>query len=503
VSALIALCLLAFTQAWADEIGIKLISDPAGRRINEGFLGTNVLYWIDDDEAWAKGDVPARLKELGIKTLRYPGGEVADNYDWETNSIERKNRFPFEAKTEEERRSRLDYKEFLANVAKIGVKNIFFVVNLEGAFFQPGDINENIERYAEKAARWVKAVREAGYMVPYWEIGNESYLRSAYPLTAREYASALKVFYRKMKAVDPSIKIGAIGPHSPYGDVGESYADALGPIANQRYRAALVKSEEEPCKELNKKACARSFGAKPAANPPKWWEVMLEEARYSFDFVVIHRYGTIHLRERQADFSSSQTLKDYISDLKKYIEDKKGARVELALTEWNTPRQVADAMTENEHLIDIAEQMGNYLEGGVDYALYWPFRMKGKQFPIVSFDTFKPRPPYQLFKLFNNIIRNGNQCTADYDRGSGVYVLCSQDSDSFGLMLVNRTKEEKRLAFESAGKTLNFSGGESITGSGGNSTVVRTYLPHHDDLNNKVVIDVPPQSITGVTIESK
>lgn len=500
------LCALVFAQlpAWADqadEIRIRLNIDPA-KKINEGFLGTNILYWIDVDEVWAKGGLPERLKELGLKTLRYPGGEVADNYDWETNSVERKDKFPFEAKTEEEHQGRLDYKEFLAYASKLGIKNIFFVVNLEGAFFLPGNLNENIEHYADKAARWVNAVRKAGYAVPYWEIGNESYLRSAYPLTAREYASALKVFYRKMKAADPSIKIGAIGPHNPFGEDGAGYADALGPIANERFRSVLLKEKKEPCKDLNKNACARSLGARSAISPPGWWDVILEDARDSFDFVVIHRYRTTRVKDKKVSFEGPLTLKDDIHDLKKYIEAKKGARVELALTEWNTPKQVDDVMTESEHLLDVAEQMGNYLEGGVDYALYWPFRMRGSKFPILSYNTKEPRPTYHLFRLFNRF-GEASLCTADYDRSSGVYVLCTIDNKSFGLLLVNRTKEAKRLILESAGNALVLSGAESITVGSVNSVVVTSSLPHHENFDNSLTIDILPQSVIGVKIEKR
>ncbi len=491
-----------FETETANEIHIKIKDDPAARKINEGFLGTNILYWIDNDDAWAKGRVPDHLKELGMKTLRYPGGEVADNYDWETNSIERKDRFPFEAKSEKERHARLDYREFLEQAKKLGIKNIFFVVNLEGAFFQPGNINDNIERYAEKAAKWVKAVREAGYKVTYWEIGNESYLRSAYPLTAHEYASALKVFYRKMKDADPSVKIGAIGPHSPYGDDGVGYADALGPLATERLRTALLKGEEELCKDLkNKKACAKSLGAKPASHPPKWWDVILQEAKDSFDFVVIHRYRTTRLKNKQINFDEPLTLKDNINELKKYIETRKGAKVELALTEWNTPKQVSDIMTESEHLLDIAEQMGNYLEGGVDFALYWPFRIRGKQFSIVSFDTKDVYQPYYLFRLFNRYHEDA-LCKADYDRKSGVYVLCTQGSKSFGLLVINRTKETKKIILESAGKTIIFSGGEAILKDGKTSVVVKSSVSGNEP-DNSIAIEMIPQSVIGIKINSR
>ena len=63
-----------------------------------------------------------------------------------------------------------------------------------------------------EAAAWVKYVRgKQPDAVPYWEIGNESYLNQDPSfMTAENYVQKVREFAAEMKKVDPSIKIGAI-----------------------------------------------------------------------------------------------------------------------------------------------------------------------------------------------------------------------------------------------------------------------------------------------------
>ncbi|WP_447599253.1 hypothetical protein [Nitrospira sp. Nam80] len=68
-------------------------------------------------------------------------------------------------------------------------------------------------RLLRTAVEWVRYANiTKGYAVKYWEIGNESYLDSNNGSTiAEQYAADLEEFSDAMKAVDPTIKIGANG----------------------------------------------------------------------------------------------------------------------------------------------------------------------------------------------------------------------------------------------------------------------------------------------------
>ena len=67
----------------------------------------------------------------------------------------------------------------------------------------------------ETAVEWVRYANVTKkYAVKYWEIGNESYHSGSYNGIAPDastYANDLADFARAMKAVDPTIRIGANG----------------------------------------------------------------------------------------------------------------------------------------------------------------------------------------------------------------------------------------------------------------------------------------------------
>lgn len=439
-------CGKAAGDAGANAIRLNPADHKVQGTIAAEFLGTNILYWIDDDAAWASGHERAKLQRLGLKTLRYPGGEVADNYDWERNAIERRNSFPREANSEAERDGRLDYREFLAQAHRLGATNLFFVVNLEGAFFQPGNLHENVERYAEKAARWVKAVREAGYFVPYWEIGNESYLRTAYPLRAQEYAWALKQFSLKMKAADPRIRIGAIGPFGAEGEEAVGFADLLGDKALTAYRQALVSGNDNPCGEARRWACAKKLGGKLAGlEAAKWWEVVTAEAGKAFDYVVIHRYRSERLtRDKDIRFDGPIALARELREFKQYLRERKGSDVTVALTEWNTPAPFHNAMSEMQHAMDVMEQLGNLIEGGVDYALYWPWRMKGVKFPLLG-GGWADQSTYELMLLFQEY-HGAHLLSGGIGRNEDVYILPTGDAGGVRYLFVNHGAKEQKVS---------------------------------------------------------
>jgi alpha-N-arabinofuranosidase len=67
-----------------------------------------------------------------------------------------------------------------------------------------------------EAADWVRYVNAQGLRVRFWEVGNEVYIQGGPPqsvvaMDAVTYASRFLQFARAMRAVDPNIKIGAIG----------------------------------------------------------------------------------------------------------------------------------------------------------------------------------------------------------------------------------------------------------------------------------------------------
>ncbi|MBO9357377.1 hypothetical protein GG851_25565 [Bordetella petrii] len=374
---------------------------PAGMhsaRASQNLYGASTLFNTDDDKFWnSLGS--ENLKNAGITALRFPGGEVADNYDWETSSVLRPSEWPKEAKTAKLKAERTDYLEFLATAKRLGVKNIFFVVNIDSALRENGGLEKNLQKYADKAARWVAAVKSAGYHVPYWEIGNEPYLKSN-SFTAEEYAQVLNAYAKAMRAADPTIKIGAAGPSGAR----EIRLEAYSPSGKNKKSEALA----------------------------KWWPTLLAEARDSFDFVVIHKYGMPQWPQGKKAFHRTTSLRNF----KEKLDAAKGGVVPLALTEWNIKRDPESRMPAMQRLLEIAIHFGNNAAGGVDYALYWPMRTDQRGWESLIAPDSSLSTAGQLLSLANQI--TADQPVAEAALSPSLYLLNTGDTATHHAMVVNK-----------------------------------------------------------------
>ncbi|HYH56447.1 MAG TPA: hypothetical protein VD772_07540, partial [Anseongella sp.] len=169
---------------------IVVDTDRKIHTIRPEFWGTNLLYWLDDDEALADGKIASRIKEANIKLLRYPGGTVADNFHWKSNTLENTNMFPYESGDTE-----TDFDEFMQLCRATGAEPMC-VLNTES-----WAAKKDIPGGAHEAAEWLRYCRRKGYRVKYWEIGNETYWHPV--MSAREYADLVNVYADSLKRIDP------------------------------------------------------------------------------------------------------------------------------------------------------------------------------------------------------------------------------------------------------------------------------------------------------------
>lgn len=320
-------------SAYSDQV-INLDELPEIQRVDiNNYFGANVLYWIDDDNRLHDVNYIQTLKSLHMSALRFPGGEVADNYDWETNSLINPDAFPKESNTTD-KKTRTDYLEFLNFAKKLNVKDIYFVVNIESApdSSRNDTIEEKLEKQASHAAKWVKAVKQAGFFVPYWEIGNESYLQNTF--SAKQYAAILKTFSAKMKQADPRIKIGAIGPNTSVGIASVSYVD---------------KMSNEKTKD-------------------NWWTTIKQECDNCFDFISTHIY------KRPSEFGENQ-----LSLLRGDINQIFGKDIPISITEWNTSLGAGNRPYDDlDQGLNLSLLINDGLKSKLNNMLFWPVRINGR-----------------------------------------------------------------------------------------------------------------------------
>jgi len=423
------------------------ISSPAHRA--GAIAGASSLFHLDDDRFWIMKKENRTLASLHLSPLRFPGGEVADNYDWMTGRVERPSEWPREASSPSGTAERTDYREFIQAATESGARDLFFVVNVDGAFHAPGDVAKNLRLYADKAAQWVKAVKDQGRRVRYWEIGNEPYLGVGYPLSVEEYAAALNAFAAAMRAVDPDILIGAAGP--PWADA-ESFADVIGPDALQSIRSGRI-TVKKACQGLDSRKCVAKLrgGKVTSSERTRWWPRLLELAGKSFDFAVIHQYGRPDwLRDRSNSYFR-ETFK--LGELRRRLASAKGRAVPVALTEWNTPNaQRHGGLTDFSHLMDVAVLIGHIAVSEIDFAHYWPLRAPGSGFRGLLTDDGKISPPGVLFDMLDDLVPGAK--VSESLAAEGTYVLQMEQHDgTVALMIVNRAAAGHRFILPTAAET--------------------------------------------------
>lgn len=140
--------------------------------------------------------VAGLLRSAGVGMLRYPGGSYGDIYHWQTNTAD-------------------------GGFVAPGTDFDSFMTMANSAGAQPIIIADYGSGTAQEAADWVRYANVTHhYGAKYWEIGNEVYGNGHYgasweadlhaDTSPAGYAHDLVAYATAMKAVDPSIRIGAV-----------------------------------------------------------------------------------------------------------------------------------------------------------------------------------------------------------------------------------------------------------------------------------------------------
>ncbi len=198
---------LAVTAASAT-IAVTALTNPAGAAVDaqvtvnaraglatigDAALGVNHAVW---DQELGTDPVADLLKGAGVQIMRYPGGSYSDIYHWQDNTAPGGYVAP-----------NTDFDHFMGGVQRAGAQAMVIA-------------NYGTGTPAEAAA-WVRYANvDKHYGVKYWEIGNELYGNGHYgsnweadnhpEKTPAEYATLVRDYSRAMKAVDPTVKIGAV-----------------------------------------------------------------------------------------------------------------------------------------------------------------------------------------------------------------------------------------------------------------------------------------------------
>ena len=191
----VALLAVDLPSAHADTTPVTVtVNARAGlATVPSTALGINDAVW---DSQLGTNETSDLLKAAGVRVMRYPGGSYGDIYHWQTNTAPG----GFVA-------ANTDFDTFMGSVQRVGA--------------QPMIIANYGTGTPAEAAAWVQYANVTkGYGAKYWEIGNENYGNGLYGAnweadnhadkSATAYANAVVAYSNAMKAVDPTVKIGAV-----------------------------------------------------------------------------------------------------------------------------------------------------------------------------------------------------------------------------------------------------------------------------------------------------
>ena len=297
----------------STNASMKIDAERILRDIPHSLYGYNLGWVWNGEGAWdeERDDfnqaVLSSLRALDPGPLRFPQGTYTDFYHWRDGVGPRKDR-PVRAHGTDENRSKnlFGTDEFLELCARTGAEPMLQVNIISGT--------------PQEAADWVaycnrpnneERIRN-GHSEPYdvrlWEIGNEPYLKTEgkrvkhTELTPAQYVERYREFARAMKAVDPTIRLGAVG--------GKNF---------DRYQ--LVREDN-------------------------WNDVVLKELAAEIDFFAVHNaYGPVlasqsgaSLREIYAALAAfPEQIARNLDEVNRQIERYAGSRadeIQIAITEW-------------------------------------------------------------------------------------------------------------------------------------------------------------------------
>lgn len=216
---LLSICFLATNSYSQEQITVDF-SVIKKSQVNAGIASANLCWLLDSDKnnPNPKKAFSEAIEEMGIGSLRFPYGHLADNYLWHTppfNKVKKglrpkvatmsqaPGKWDWAVKGNGSFKNAMDFDEYMTLCQKLDIKPLV-VVNVFSHKYKNGP---SLDVLIETAVEWVKYANKMNYHVEYWQIGNEVDHHEDL-LSPDEYINCYQKFASAMKEVDPTIKVG-------------------------------------------------------------------------------------------------------------------------------------------------------------------------------------------------------------------------------------------------------------------------------------------------------
>ncbi|WP_330260448.1 cellulose binding domain-containing protein [Streptomyces murinus] len=368
-------------------------------------LGANTAVW---DAYMNDPGVAPLYRAAGIGALRYPGGSYADLYHWVDNTAPGGYVAPG-----------TDFDSFMGTAKASGAQPILIANYGSGT--------------AQEAADWVRYANiTKGYGARYWEIGNELYGNGVYgsgwendthaDKTPDQYAREVKSYAAAMKAVDPTVKIGAV----------------------------LTMPGNWP------------DGSVATGDTGDWNHTVLAAVAHDIDFVSVHWYP--NTSDGDQSLAAVRQLPGELHEVRDLVDRYAGAdsaHIGIAMTEVNS-NSGGGAFTSRPNGLFTAEAMMTALENGVFTVDWWDTHNSAGTISTVGGETDygdmgmlsngscsggvcepavnTPFAPYYGIKTLGALSDPGDSMVASGTSGSEVsaHAVLRSDGD-LGVLLLNKS----------------------------------------------------------------
>lgn len=456
------------TLARAQTTQLTVDATHAVRTVDERVFGLNAVMWDPDVST---PDTLALLQAADVRTIRVPGGSLSDEYHWSVNkSLDNTwtwaTGFDGFSKLITGLNSQafvtVNYGSGTAEEAAAWVAYANAPASLQGTSDDVTIGSDAKSKDWQTAGYW-SALRAAAPLgtddgsnflrmsrsdplgLKYWEIGNECYGswetdQHALKWDPVTYATAARDYIAKMKAVDPTIKIGVVV------QTGEDNLDAKSPVHEV----------------TNPRTGASHHG---------WTPVVLATLKtlgVTPDFLIYHRYEQAPGAESDAGLlQAAKTWTKDAADLRQMADDYLGADVaagiELCVTENNSVYSNTGKQTTS--LVNglyYADSIGHLLQTEFNALLWWDLRNGQDQannnssslygwrpygdYGILSSPStfgsttaYDPYPTYYVMKLVARFARGGDTVIKAASDSDLLTIFAAHRADgSLGLLVINK-----------------------------------------------------------------
>ncbi len=435
------------TATLTVSVGTPVIANGSPVIVDNRVFGLNTAVWNAWSTTLGDSQVQGMITQAKTQALRYPGGSTSDTFHWATTTL---------TNTLAGSKTLPDLSAPPANDSSFGTTWPDFVTFFQAEGIDPNNIFITLNYGSgtvSEAVAWLtdaNVTRKLG--IKHWELGNECYgagweMDGNTPAhDAVQYAKQYAAYYTAMKAVDPTIKLGAVVG----GSSEDSYAQTevvTNPVTLQAHAG--------------------------------WGVVMLDEMRklgVTPDFVIYHQYPESYGFETDVNLlqsaSSPNTTTPWslvAANLRTIINDylgAAGANVELDCTENNN---CANAGKETVSVVDglyMADSVGSILQTEFKSLIWWdmfngrttgttdtPANLSSSLYGWRIYGDFgvmnaggEAYPAYYVHKMLSHFARGGDaivQATSTNDLDSqgnaliAVYAAKHVDS-SVSIMVINK-----------------------------------------------------------------